>query len=240
MKKSKSTKLSIKLLLIISMVVSSCSQESSSTSYGSYSSSPPTSNLSSNSNSSSESSGYISPKRWLADIDNGCLVYNPNPVANEQISWSGGCSNGYAKGIGIVTWYLNGKKTDQYRASLLNGKRIACVSGNCENGTGTYIYRSGGKYNGNWTNGKKNGKFTYTSPTGQKSIRYYAMDKNMTERVNDCKTANTAKNAYGAFVGGISVLFAIKDNKDIVSAYNWGVDASEKQSLPRAVSIYCD
>lgn len=45
-----------------------------------------------------------------------------------------------------------------YCFSLLSAQNSACVSGNCENGKGTYIYRDGSKYTGDWQNGAKHGR----------------------------------------------------------------------------------
>ena len=41
-----------------------------------------------------------------------------------------------------------------------------CVSGDCENGYGTYTYASGDKFVGEWKDGKKHGQGTHTFPDG--------------------------------------------------------------------------
>ena len=42
-----------------------------------------------------------------------------------------------------------------------------CVSGDCENGQGTYIWTNGDKYVGEWKDGKRNGQGTYTWGSGE-------------------------------------------------------------------------
>ena len=39
----------------------------------------------------------------------GCreVLWNPFPVDNETVNWSGECSQGFAEGRGETTWYLN-------------------------------------------------------------------------------------------------------------------------------------
>ncbi len=47
-------------------------------------------------------------------------------------------------------------------------KTTGCVSGNCENGSGLYIWSNGEKYEGQWNNGKFHGKGAYTWVDGSK------------------------------------------------------------------------
>ena len=42
-----------------------------------------------------------------------------------------------------------------------------CISGDCENGQGTYIWTNGDKYVGEWKDGKRNGQGTYTWGSGE-------------------------------------------------------------------------
>ena len=50
--------------------------------------------------------------------------------------------------------------------SLMIAADAQCTSGNCENGIGIYIFKSGAKYEGAFKNGKKNGKGKYTFSDG--------------------------------------------------------------------------
>ena len=45
-----------------------------------------------------------------------------------------------------------------------------CISGNCENREGTYAYADGGKYIGQWKDGKRYGQGTFTTSKGNKYI----------------------------------------------------------------------
>ena len=47
-------------------------------------------------------SAFANPE-WKED-QNGCLHYNPEPVSDEVILWSGKCSNGYGSGDGAMTF----------------------------------------------------------------------------------------------------------------------------------------
>lgn len=45
-----------------------------------------------------------------------------------------------------------------YCFTLLSAQNSACISGDCENGQGTYVYRDGSKYSGAWKDGTKHGR----------------------------------------------------------------------------------
>jgi len=58
------------------------------------------------------------------------------------------------------------------------GQKSGCISGNCENGTGTFVWGSetqwaGDKYSGEWLNGMRHGNGTYVYATGAKYIGEY-------------------------------------------------------------------
>jgi len=52
-----------------------------------------------------------------------------------------------------------------------------CISGNCENGQGTYVWDDGDKYVGAWQNGKRNGQGTFTWVNGSKYVGEYKDSK---------------------------------------------------------------
>ena len=45
---------------------------------------------------------------WIADTKTGCKVFNFNPLPNEKIEYVGRCVDGYADGLGVLTWYKDG------------------------------------------------------------------------------------------------------------------------------------
>lgn len=55
--------------------------------------------------------GDYSPEGCWMEIANhpGCFLWNPFPLDDEMVGWSGQCSEGFAHGSGDVTWYVNGK-----------------------------------------------------------------------------------------------------------------------------------
>jgi len=46
------------------------------------------------------------------------------------------------------------------------GQQTGCISGDCENGYGTYVWENGSKYKGEWRNGEMHGLGTLTWTTG--------------------------------------------------------------------------
>lgn len=80
---------------------------------------------------------------WIQD-PNGCKVYNPNPVKDETISWSGTCANGYATGSGTLVWFKKGKQNQKYVGEMHRGK---------PHGQGKYLYASGSTREGTYRNG---------------------------------------------------------------------------------------
>ena len=46
------------------------------------------------------------------------------------------------------------------------GEKTGCISGNCQNGFGEWVFDNGDKHKGYWKNGKKNGQGTYTWASG--------------------------------------------------------------------------
>ena len=48
-----------------------------------------------------------------------------------------------------------------------------CVSGDCENGYGTYTFGDGENYVGQWKDDKKSGQGTYTYANGDKYVGEY-------------------------------------------------------------------
>ena len=66
-----------------------------------------------------------------------------------------------------------------------------CISGDCENGQGTYTYSYGDKYVGEWKDGKKHGQGTYTYSNGDKYVGEWKDGKKHGQG-SDIKSINNA------------------------------------------------
>lgn len=78
-----------------------------------------------------------------------CRVFNPRPVADESITWSGPCKNGFADGNGILLWYINGKEDSRYEGGMQRGRKHGPSAQQDANGTITW---------GNYVEGKRHGE----------------------------------------------------------------------------------
>jgi hypothetical protein len=61
-----------------------------------------------------------------------------------------------------------GKNYEYYLSASESKSNSPCVSGNCENGFGTYKYKNGGTFTGEWLKGKPNGKGKIVYNNGDK------------------------------------------------------------------------
>jgi len=68
---------------------------------------------------------------------------------------------------------------------------IGCIDGDCENGTGTFIYENGDKYEGEWKDDKRSGVGIYTFGEGE-----FEGDKYVGEWNNDMT------NGHGTYIFG--------------------------------------
>jgi len=85
------------------------------------------------------------PADWITVTNQPCKVWNPAPVGNEAVTWSGECKDGLATGKGVLLWMVNGKPDAIYQGEYANGKR---------NGHGVLITPDGGRIEGEWVNDK--------------------------------------------------------------------------------------
>ena len=61
---------------------------------------------------------------WISDSTTGCRVWNPNPTAQESVSWSGSCKDGFAQGEGVVQWFRNGLPLERNEGSWARGRQV--------------------------------------------------------------------------------------------------------------------
>ena len=85
-----------------------------------------------------------SPKPdWITVTNQPCKVWNPRPIPNESVTWSGECKDGYASGQGTLRWTVDGQLDAVYEGSYENGKR---------NGHGALTLANGRRIEGEWFN----------------------------------------------------------------------------------------
>jgi len=100
-------------------------------------------------------------------------------------TYKGGFKNGVEDGAGEITYADGRKESVTYHEGRkaagpikvaagdykpLEGYDPGCVSGNCENGYGTYHFNSGNKYSGNFKNRKREGNGTAYFADGDKFV----------------------------------------------------------------------
>jgi len=106
-------------------------------------------------------------QEWI-ETKKGCKVWNPNPLPNEAIKWTGDCVDGFASGTGKLTWFRDGKVGDVYSGEMQNGKL---------HGQGENTYANGGSFKGSFKDGKKHGIGTEYYDWGGKFIHRYENGK---------------------------------------------------------------
>lgn len=80
---------------------------------------------------------------WITVTNQVCKVWNPRPVPNESVTWSGACVDGFASGEGVLRWTVDGRLDATYEGRYANGKR---------NGRGVLILSDGRRIEGDWFN----------------------------------------------------------------------------------------
>lgn len=94
---------------------------------------------------------------WISD-SNGCKVWDSEPSANESVTWTGPCKDGYADGKGTLTWYVKGKPYGTYEGEMKGGHY---------DGNGTQVWPTGSRYDGAWKNDRADGPGIYRSVQGE-------------------------------------------------------------------------
>lgn len=99
----------------------------------------------------------VLPPTWTADARTGCKVWNPAPAANETVSWSGACTDGFASGPGVTEWIVDGASVER-----TEGTRAA---GHLQ-GRGIQVSAEGDRFEGEWKDDRKNGHGIFTGSDG--------------------------------------------------------------------------
>jgi hypothetical protein len=120
--------------------------------------------------------------RWIAD-PSGCQFWDPSPLPDETVRWSGRCVGGYAEGHGTLSWYSRGVLYETDVADFSHGKlnghgALRFTTGQsfdgqfrdqAPNGFGTLRANDGEIFSGKWTDGCfQDGKrrAQYNAPNG--------------------------------------------------------------------------
>ena len=95
----------------------------------------------------------------------GCYLWNPSPRENVTVTWSGGCSSGFAGGDGRVDWYQNDVLIQIWETRLQGGRA-----------DGPFIQRSGDgslEVNGTHVSGERAGAWTILWEDGTRDAGSY-------------------------------------------------------------------
>ncbi|HEX7642783.1 MAG TPA: TonB family protein [Burkholderiaceae bacterium] len=126
---------------------------------------------------------------WIADANN-CKLWNPNPIQNETVTWSGACVDGFADGPGKLVWTVDGKFSSSFEGTYSAGKR---------NGKGVATSAKGYRYEGDFVDNQWQGKGILVSSDGSRYEGEFADDR------RNGKGVQTYKNGAryeGAFADG--------------------------------------
>ncbi|MGH8583467.1 MAG: MORN repeat-containing protein [Gammaproteobacteria bacterium] len=93
---------------------------------------------------------------WQAAEGTGCLVWDPNPITGERVTWSGPCQDRRANGQGELVWHSD-RITERYVGDMRDGKW---------HGRGVVTDADGNRYEGDFVDDKRAGRGTMTNANG--------------------------------------------------------------------------
>jgi pathogenesis-related protein 1 len=97
---------------------------------------------------------------WAAGLGNGESVSMPVIIVDGKLSYSIPNLETFVKQIG------KGKQNPNNNSNLNNIKKTGCISGDCVDGKGIYVWDNGDTYTGYFKNGNLNGEGKYIWSTG--------------------------------------------------------------------------
>ena len=154
----------------------------------------------SNTNSSSSSS---SSACTAGNCENGWGIYEWRSGSSSGDKYIGEWKGGYRNGEGVYTWHdgdkyvgtwsngvINGygtqyfasgsRSTGYWQSAKLSGTNYtipSCISGDCQNGYGVWVYDTGDKYAGYFKDGYRDGEGTYLYTDGEKYVGHFEGNK---------------------------------------------------------------
>ncbi len=104
--------------------------------------------------------GDYSPEGCWMGIANhpGCYLWNPFPQDDEIVTWSGGCSEGYAQGSGETTWYQSDQVSEIDVGLRQKGR---------SEGFWVITDPDGSRSEGSFADGLRHGVWTYFDANGR-------------------------------------------------------------------------
>lgn len=85
------------------------------------------------------------PGNLIKDKKSGCAVWFKHTFAEDSVTWTGACKEGFAEGTGTMTGFTKGKQTSKYVGQMQKGK---------PNGKGVFTFWGDRKLEGNFENGE--------------------------------------------------------------------------------------
>src|SRR3954468_24544196 len=85
---------------------------------------------------------------WVTDARSTCSVWDPLPVPDETVRWTGECTDGKATGPGVLSIFRVGQLVERDEAEFVDGKQT---------GHGVRHYPNG-RYVGNFKDGLFDGQ----------------------------------------------------------------------------------
>ncbi|MFH0893038.1 MAG: hypothetical protein V2A54_01280 [Bacteroidota bacterium] len=145
----------------------------------------------------------------IANKRNGYGVFTWASGDKYEGGWKDGKKHGdgkyyFADGTSKTgTWvedvYQETTTSDQ---KVTTGKKTGCISGDCSNGFGTYVFESGEKYAGNWKNDERNGKGTNYFASGASYTGEWKDDKKHGQGSYTYKPESTLEKYDGTYIAG--------------------------------------
>jgi hypothetical protein len=120
---------------------------------------------------------------WLTDPVNHCALYDANAKDGDEVTWNGGCTDGYASGQGTAAFTNNGAPFESFTGNFAKGVAQDghvvvhwgqgwTYDGNNEhgqfNGPGVLTNDKHDRFEGNWIDGKMNGQGVLTRANGER------------------------------------------------------------------------
>ena len=120
---------------------------------------------------------------WLVDSSSGCSLFDANAKAGDNVSWSGGCTEGLASGKGTAIFSNNGKQFESFTGNFAKGiAQDGSVSVSWGggwrydgdevagqfSGTGMLVNDANDRFEGTWIAGKMNGHGTLVRANGER------------------------------------------------------------------------